>query len=91
MNQAQDVEPRKPISSWSGQNWRQRWRERTMTNNNNMEKLDMDAWTDLVALLVHLTADAADRQAELERRLEAIEERFERAITGPRGNQQDGN
>lgn len=89
MNQAQDVELRKPISSWSGQDWRQRWREQTMTN--KMEKLDMDAWTDLVALLVHLTADAADRQAELERRLEAIEERFERAITGQQENQQDGN
>ena len=51
-------------------------------------KIDnLEAWTDLVALLVHLTADSADRQAELERRLEAIEERFERAIIRQRENQ----
>jgi len=45
---------------------------------------DLEAWTDLVALLVHMVADSADRQAELERRLEAIEERFERAIASAR-------
>ena len=41
---------------------------------------NLEVWTDLVAQLVYLMADSADRQAELERRLEAIEERFERAI-----------
>lgn len=48
-------------------------------------KIDnLEVWTDLVAQLVYLMADSADRQAELERRLEAIEERFERAIASIR-------
>jgi hypothetical protein len=45
----------------------------------------------LVALLVHITADAADRQAEFERRLEAMEEEVERAIANQCENQRNGN
>jgi hypothetical protein len=52
---------------------------------------NLESWTDLVALLVHMTADAADRQAEFERRLEAMEEEVERAIANRCENQRNGN
>ena len=55
---------------------------------NKMDNLE--AWTDLVAQLVHLMADSADRQAELQHRLDAIEERFEHAIASTRQHENQG-